>query len=286
MKISDIRADDETGPGYALIEFGDGSVQSAELAFFDLDRNEYLWPASGKFAIWRKQPNFFATVLTSKDPAIFRVGPEVCNYLQADSLIQITSRDGSLEGADIVWPGVPTLDTTSDVAPVIPAHVSDPHPATEFLPVARSAPAQKRSEAVPIENENPRGLENQPNGNVLPETALELDIGMAVISQNLTFAEPERSMEPELLTPQDRAAISPDATEFLSTRVKPASDEWLRWLIVGVIVSSILAAALIVANKRNSAAPLKPTMLEPPWPPQIDLSDIVHDQRELSKRKQ
>src|SRR4051812_5348051 len=102
-----VRADDSNGPGYAVIDLQGYSGGHVELAFFDVDRHAFLWPSSGRLSAWLKQPHYFSFVRADPDAAVFRLGPEVCNYLQTDSLVQITSRDGIVDHKEVVWPGVP-----------------------------------------------------------------------------------------------------------------------------------------------------------------------------------
>jgi hypothetical protein len=184
MKIASICTDDAKGPGHALLEFDSGAADLLELAFFDLDRHQYLWPSAARVAIWRREVRYFAVSRACVEPPVFHLGPEVCNYLQADSLVKITSRDGSLDAEAFVWPGVPTLDTAFDVSAVVPVHLDDDNR------VSVEYSSRNPTTASPTPGPSPSRTTVGASDDVSTEQApvgpaLEIDIGMAVISDQL-----------------------------------------------------------------------------------------------------
>ena len=130
MRIVGVIPDQAKGAGYALLEI-DGDVKDAqlELAFFDIDHG-YLWPSSSVRTTWRNEPYYFKVVRVDGEKSIFRIGPNVCNYLAPDSLIDIRFRDGDV-ARGLAWGGVPILVLGDDENDVIdpPSPPPSPSPA-------------------------------------------------------------------------------------------------------------------------------------------------------------
>jgi hypothetical protein len=156
MRIKRISSDSVRGPGYALIEVdADRAVDRIELAFFDIDRDAYLWSAPDRNATWRKEAYYFECRRDS-DRSVFVIGPEVCNHLSPDTLLEISSGDGAVEHQQQVWEGVPTLgrpQSTSSSAVTEPTprrggpSVSA-EPASTILPPSAQAKSEKKESAA------------------------------------------------------------------------------------------------------------------------------------------
>ena len=155
--IKSIEADHETGPGYALIEVdGDLRAGSVALAFFNDDNNGFLWPSRPDHIVWRNEAHYFQTTKVTDLPARFRLGPEICNFLEADSAIEISSRDGELSGEKKVWPGVPTLasyqgevEAKPPPSPEKPPSPDKPHLHDDGAPSGLRSPLDKPYEIPP-----------------------------------------------------------------------------------------------------------------------------------------
>lgn len=127
MRVLSITPDHDKGPGYALIEFDEAEGGQLELAFSDFDQG-YLWPSSPARTTWRSEPYYFKAVRTDKPKPTFRIGPEVCNYLAPDSLIDVRSPGGEI-AQGFAWEGVPTLGNSGDSGGIIdPPRPVDPEP--------------------------------------------------------------------------------------------------------------------------------------------------------------
>lgn len=119
MVIKSITPDQGLGPGYALVELEqDAGVGQVELTFFDVDRQQYLWPSSNDRASWRKETYYFRALRADSTRPVFRLGPDACNYLEPGSLVEISSKDGFINREGHIWEGVPILSQESEVLPV------------------------------------------------------------------------------------------------------------------------------------------------------------------------
>ncbi len=114
MVIKSIKPDDQTGAGHVLVELHDGRPSQIKLSFLDVDRGEYLWPSSDR-PQWSKVVHYFTAAQIEDASAKYRIGPEVCNWLQSDSVIEISSSDGLIDKEVVVWEGVPILASEKPV---------------------------------------------------------------------------------------------------------------------------------------------------------------------------
>ena len=106
MAVKKITAD---GPGHALLELdNDPGTDQLELSVLDIHRNEYLGPSTPAKVTWLRQPHYFmASRVEGAGGFAFRVGPDICNYVPAETMVEIESRDGTIATQEpIVWEGI------------------------------------------------------------------------------------------------------------------------------------------------------------------------------------
>ena len=110
MAVKKITAD---GPGHALLElYDDPGSDWLEISVFDINRNEYLGPSTPAKVTWLKRPHYFtASRVEGAGGLAFRIGPDICNYVPAETMVEISSRDGVIKTASqIAWEGITLLD--------------------------------------------------------------------------------------------------------------------------------------------------------------------------------
>src|SRR5262249_14911363 len=112
MSLKRITADAEGGPGYALLKLDrDPGLDNLEISVFNVYRGEYLVQTTSGTLNWLKQPHYFGAHRVDTESSTFRIGPEVCNYVPPDTVVEIASPDRTIIPPEqINWEGVPVLE--------------------------------------------------------------------------------------------------------------------------------------------------------------------------------
>jgi hypothetical protein len=112
MALKQIIPDVDSGPGFALLILDKNPrLEIIEISILNVYRGEYLGPSSAAKVSWVKQPHYFAARRVEAGPdAAFRIGPEVCNYLLPDTVVEISSRDGTIASTQLNWEGITRLE--------------------------------------------------------------------------------------------------------------------------------------------------------------------------------
>jgi hypothetical protein len=86
MRVVSVTPDHDSGPGYALMEMSEGvETDRIELAFSNVDHG-FLWPSKSSWKAWRNEPHYLTVMRVDGDRPVFRLGPEICDFLLPDSL--------------------------------------------------------------------------------------------------------------------------------------------------------------------------------------------------------
>jgi len=107
MALRRIVSDEQSEGGFALLEFDETFTdQSIEISVFNTYRIQFLGPSTPTRTIWLQQPHYFIARRTEGEGATrprFRIGPEICDYLLPDTIIEVSSRTDRFPPKRLVW---------------------------------------------------------------------------------------------------------------------------------------------------------------------------------------
>lgn len=140
-----------------------------EISILNLLRNggEYLGPSSAAKTNWIKNQHYF---LAKRAPEIgetvYRIGPEVCNYLPPCTFVEIATKDGVVAVEQIEWPGVaaaPEAGGAIHWSTTPPSPPSTPAPSGPSLSSSLSQPSSAEPpSASPVKTTNAGTTEARP----------------------------------------------------------------------------------------------------------------------------
>jgi formylglycine-generating enzyme required for sulfatase activity len=250
-KVKSITADVESGPGYALLILDCAPAAGPiEISIRNLYRGEYLGESLGSRATWLRQPHYF-TAQRVDARGTFRLGPEVCNHIPPDTVVEIASRNGGFAPEQMSWEGTTVLKEPNEENVILPDAFSVPGLASA-RPTAKlhicSEPVLPLVEATTIERELFAEVQIQNRqDDIAPEVLAEVlvqnqqDIEGEVLAElrarNRPTAEREEVAERK---EQDQTTDAPPSTA--GTRLHPAKIAG-RVLLVGLV--AVLAAAAL-----------------------------------------
>jgi len=233
MVLRRIVSDEQSDGRFAELEFDDSLTdQSIEISIFNTFRVQFLGPSTPVKTVWLQQPHYFIARREQGECAIrpsFRIGPEICDYLLPDTIIEVSSRNDSFPAKRLVWQrsGVSVEIYSSSVFQGLEGQEEIPQP-----PIELDGPNRQINSVQPIEGQRPAvalsppvARQNEPEARPSPDTPTAPQIrSKAVLVPDWAVDSHEGHSE--------KRSVSSDVEDTVASSIEKSTENFTRRTII------------------------------------------------------